>query len=116
LVTDQVSVGLAIWLPCESYTCAENVVVPPGARVVCVGVSEMWSGAPGRTITVAVPATPPITALTVPVYVPALLPAVKAPLLASMAPPPLTTLHAGAPETGLPNESLACAVKFCRPP
>src|SRR5205807_905194 len=72
-------------------------------------------GAAAVTITVAVPETEPLLALTVLLKVPAAAPAVKRPVFASIVPPPLATDQTGEIAKTLPLASLPIAPNCCVP-
>ena len=103
-------------LPWLSKVWAENTWVPLGARVVVVGLTVTSAVGPGFTTTSAVARSPPAETCTVPVKVPAPVPAVNTPLEASMLPPPWITDQVGVTPSTLPLESRAVAVKVWVPP
>ena len=113
--TDQTGVMLTVLL-LASLPTAVNCCVNPGASVTGSGLTTMLVNGPLATITVAVPLTLPLVALTVLENVPASVPAVNTPVLASMVPPPLTTDHTAVMGTALPFASVPIAVNCCVAP
>src|SRR5688572_4175642 len=115
--TDQTGV-MPIGLPLASLPTAVNCWFVLISTDAGFGVTMMVTtvGAGGVTMTVAVPEMAPLVARTVFVNVPAVVPAVNAPLPAIIAPPPATTDHVGVIATTLPIASLPTAVNVCAPP
>ena len=103
-------------LPLASLPTAVNCCVKPGASVTGFGLTTMLANGPAETMTVAVPLTLPLVALTVLENVPAMLPAVNTPVLGSIVPPPLTTDHTAVMGTALPFASVPMAVNCCDAP
>jgi hypothetical protein len=85
-------------------------------RFAGFGVTVIVASAPAFTMTVAVPKIEPLVALTVLVNVPAAPPAVNAPVLALIDPPPAVTDQTGVIATTLLLASLPTAVNVCKPP
>src|SRR5687768_16234567 len=92
-MTDQTKVSPVRGLPLASRPTAVNCWVAPAFTVAGFGDTTMLDSAPAVTLTVAVPEIEPLVALTVLLYVPGTVPAVKRPVLALMVPPPFTTDH-----------------------
>src|SRR5207253_5384454 len=90
------------------YNC-----VPVTGSVTGFGETVMVASGPMVTVTDAVPEMPPLVALTVAVYEPGTIPAVKKPDVL-IAPPPATMVHVGDDKVmTLPSASLPTATNCC---
>src|SRR5579862_1631704 len=109
--------AIGTMLPLASRPTAANVWVALASTVTGFGVTVMVAsaGAVAVSVTVAVPETLPLVALTVLANVPAVVPAVKRPLVELMVPPPFTAVQTGEIGTTLPFASLPTAVNCCVP-
>src|ERR1035437_3858758 len=105
---------IARMLPLASLPTAENVCVPPMARLLGFGVTVIVASRPDAmfVFTVANPEIVPRVALIVFVNTPTVLPDVKLPTV-SMTPPPFTTDQTGFRANTFPLESRPMARNCC---
>src|ERR1017187_4072935 len=114
--TDQAGT-MPTMFPFTSLPTAVKVCVAPVARLLGFGLTVIENSGPTATFTVAKPATWPLVACTVFVYVPDTVPAVKTPVPLLMLPAvAFTTDQTGTMPTRFPFASLPTAVKVCVPP
>ena len=112
--TDQLGT-IGITLPLASLPTAVNCWVVLMTSETGFGVTVIVASGPATTMTVAVPDIPSLVALTVLLYVPGTVPAVKRPD-APIVPPPAAMDHAGVTATAAPAKSEPVAVNCCVAP